>query len=395
MRVLDLLLAVASLPVLAATGYLGFLAVMSRRLPVPRYGTARRRFAILVPAHNEEAGIGRTLQSLQSLDYPKDQFEIIVVADNCSDRTALVSAEQGASVLVRTDSERRGKGYALEFGTEHLLLEPGWDAIVVIDADTVVSPNLLCAFDARLEEGAQAVQADYGVLNATTSWRTRLMRIALSMFHVLRSTARERLGLSCGLRGNGMCFSRLALERVPHRAHSLIEDLEYGLRLGEHGYRVHYAAEAHVWGEMVPSERASRTQRLRWEGGRWAMAKSHGLPLLQEALSTKNWILLDLVLDLLVAPLSFLFVAAAIGTTAAGILALTSGHVDLSLWPWATAMGLIAIYVLRGWALSQTGAKGLIDLSLSPVYIGWRLILSLASHHQHEWIRTTRESELS
>ena len=98
-----------------------------------------------------------------------------------------------------------------------------------MDADTLVSPNLLRAFAARLDAGAAAVQARYGVRNPDASWRTRLMAIAFALFHDLRSLGRERLGLSAGLRGNGMCFSTRLLREVPHQAFSVVEDLEYGL----------------------------------------------------------------------------------------------------------------------------------------------------------------------
>ena len=108
----------------------------------------------------------------------------MVVADNCADETAARAEQAGARVFIRHDEERRGKGYALAHAFEKLHTEV--DAIVVVDADTFVSPNLLRAFAARIELGALAVQADYAVKNPS-SWRTRLMAIAFGAFHVLRS----------------------------------------------------------------------------------------------------------------------------------------------------------------------------------------------------------------
>src|SRR5262249_16699698 len=157
---------------------------------------------------------------------------------------------------------------------------------------------------ARLASGAVAVQADYAVQNPNDSWRTRLMTIALGMFHILRSRGREALGVSCGLRGNGMCFSAALLRQVPHQAFSIVEDLEYGVRLGQAGHRVAYAHEAHVYGEMVSGEKASRSQRRRWEGGRRQIAQQVGWPLLREAVGRRSGLLMDLALDVLVPPLS-------------------------------------------------------------------------------------------
>src|SRR6202042_114562 len=194
------------------------------------------------------------------------------------------------------DAELRGKGYALAHAFQACLADEGrkTDAVVVVDADTVVSHNLLRSFDERLQAGARAVQADYAVRNPDDGWRTRLMAIAFGMFHVVRSTGRERFGVSCGLRGNGMCFTTELLGQVPHQAFSVVEDVEYGIRLGENGHRVHYAGEAHVYGEMVTSEKASRSQRSRWEGGRLEMAKKHALPLLRRAFQERNPMLADL-----------------------------------------------------------------------------------------------------
>src|SRR5881394_4074909 len=246
---LDIVLSILAVPVSVANAYLLSLTLLSWRRPSPAYGAPELKFAIVVPAHNEEDGIGATVSNLRTIDYPNDRFSINVVADNCSDETAARAEAACAQVLIRHDQEKRGKGYALEYAFERVA--PEVDALVVVDADTFVSPNLLRAFAARIQAGALAVQADYAVRNPDASWRTRLMAIAFGAFHVLRSAARERLRLSSGLRGNGMCFTSRVLSLVPHDAYSIVEDVEYGIRLGEAGYRVHYAGEAHVYGEMV------------------------------------------------------------------------------------------------------------------------------------------------
>jgi 1,2-diacylglycerol 3-beta-glucosyltransferase len=387
-------IAAASVPVNAAVGYLSALVALSGKPKVPA-PSAARRFRVVVPAHDEQAGIGETVRSLLALDYPRDMFGVQVVADNCADGTAQAAREAGADVLERTDVERRGKGYALLHAFERLPADV--DAVVVIDADTLVSPNLLRAFSARLERGAAAVQADYAVRNPEKSWRTRLMAIAFGSFHIVRSRGRERLGLSAGLRGNGMCFTREILQQVPHDAFSIVEDVEYGIRLGEQGCRVHYADEAHVYGEMVSSAASATSQRKRWEGGRKALAKAHALRLLKKGLLERNKVLLDLGLDLLVPPLSTLAVSAAAGGVAAVSLALVfDGAAWFAVPLWGAALGGIAVYVLRGWSVSGTGLRGLRDLALAPSYVVWKLTLGRAraeSKSDADWVRTTREAE--
>jgi GT2 family glycosyltransferase len=389
------LLLVLSLPVVAACGYLLLLTLLSADKPAPPRVPARLKFDIIVPAHNEEGGIGRTVTNLSGLDYPVALRRILVVADNCSDATAERAREAGATVLVRVDTEKRGKGFALAHAFEHSLKEGFADAVVVVDADTVVSPHLLHSFGLRLEVGAHAVQAHYGVLNPHESWRTRLMAIALALFHKVRSLGRERLGVSCGLRGNGMCFSHRVIREVPHDAFSIVEDLEYGIRLGRAGHRVHYAWEAEVLGEMVSSEKAARSQRRRWEGGRWAMTKQFGLPLLGEALRKRDGVLLDLAMDLLVPPLSYVVLGAFAVTVAAGGLSVWRGHVAvLSAGAGAFCVASLGLYVLRGWWVSGMGARGLLDLMRAPFYVLWKVWLMVAGPRDKkgEWVRTTREA---
>jgi GT2 family glycosyltransferase len=392
---LDLLLLLLGLPVLAATGYLFLMTVLSGRLPAPALASTRLKFDIVIPAHNEEAGIARTVQNLSRVDWPAAQRRLLVVADNCTDGTAARAREAGATVLERKDEKRRGKGYALEHAFNRSLEEGFADAVVVVDADTVVSENLLRAFAARLEAGAHAIQAHYGVLNPRASWRTRLMTIALALFHKVRSQARERRRLSCGLRGNGMCFSRTALQQVPHQAFSIVEDLEYGIRLGQAGHRVWYAAEAEALGEMVSSEKAARSQRRRWEDGRAALRRQAGLPLLTQALRRRDHVLLDLAVDLLVPPLSTVGLGAVGLGVAAAALSWWQGAPALSLWAAAACFLFLVAYVLRGWALSGLGARGLLDLLGAPAYVAWKVWLKLrrAADPKGEWVRTAREGQ--
>jgi len=393
-------LCVVQLPVAVACGYLLSLTLLSYRPQPPTARAGPRKFDIIIPAHNEELGIARTVANLSAVDYPAHLRRIIVVADNCSDATAQKAREAGAFVLERQDTTKRGKGYALAHAFEFSQKDGFAEAVVVVDADTVVSPNLLTAFAMRIEDAkapAHAMQAHYGVMNPTASWRTRLMTIALGMFHKVRSQGRETLAVSCGLRGNGMCFTHHALAQVPHDAFSVVEDLEYGIRLAQNGFRVHYVWEAEVQGEMVSGEKQSRSQRQRWEGGRAQMRKLHGWPLLKEGLRKRDGTLLDLAMDVLVPPLSQLVLAAVGCAVLAGALALWAREP----MPWALgvagfSVASLGLYVLRGWWVSGVGARGLLDLAWAPVYVVWKVWLMLrgpGAEKRGEWVRTTREGE--
>lgn len=391
---LEFLLCVAAMPVVIASAYLALLAALSRRANVSTSyaATSPVRFDIIVPAHDEEAGIARTVENLQTLEYPRDQFRVIVIADNCTDRTAAIARQAGAIVWERA-SAQRGKGHALRFAYQRSADDGFADAVVVVDADSQVSKNLLRAFATRLSAGARAVQAEYGVLNVHASWRTQLMTLAFALFHGVRSTARERLRLSAGLRGNGMCFTHELLREHPHRAFSVVEDVEYAAQLSEAGVRVQFAADAHVLGEMPSGEKASRSQRRRWEGGRSDLLRRHVPSLLRRFVASRDIAALDTALDLLVPPLSRLCFAIAAGLVLSGAYSAWSGSVSTSLGLFSFCAAAIGLYVVQGYRFSGLGRAGASALVRAPAYLIWKLMLRFKrpEHARDEWVRTARE----
>jgi len=382
-------LSFVALPATAACLYLLILTCLSGRNAAPAPAPREMFFDVIVPAHDEAAGIGKTIASLQQLKWPAGCYRIVVVADNCTDATAGISKEAGAAVLERHDLTRRGKGYALAHAFAWSRSAGIADAVAVVDADSVVSANLLESFASRIEAGACALQAHYGVSNAAGSWRTRLMAIALGSIHKVRSRARARMGLSCGIRGNGWCVTHALLDQVPYRAFSLTEDVEFGIELGLAGYRVAYCDESEVNGEMVTSEAAARSQRQRWEGGRLGLIREKVPVLLRTAVVRRSLVCLDLALDLLILPLSYVVVNV-IGIIAIGALnpdGFRSTLVTLGLID-ATAL---AAYVCRGWMLSGIGAVGIWDLARVPVFLFWKLLIVRFQPKPDTWIRTKRE----
>jgi 1,2-diacylglycerol 3-beta-glucosyltransferase len=400
LAIANALLVVLASPYLLAALYLGVLALLARAAASPARGRSASgapptRFAVLVPAHDEAEGIGATIASLQAVVYPRESYRVIVVADNCTDGTAARARASGAIVLERTDPERRGKGYALSDAFDAVLAGADTDAVVVVDADSTVSPDVLAACDAALQRGAQAIQVDYGVRNPSDSWRTRLLAIGFTLFHGVRSLARELLGLSCGLRGNGMCFRTELLRRVPPRAYSIVEDVEYGAQLALAGVRVAYVHDAHVWGEMPAVGSFAGSQRARWEEGRREVTRRYVAPLLRAALARRSLLPLDLALDLLVPPLSRI-AAVVVGGGLFGLASAASGApAALAVAPWAVGAVSLAVYVARGCFLTGHAARSVADLAWAPAYVTWKIALRAcrAGARQNEWVRTTRQSK--
>jgi 1,2-diacylglycerol 3-beta-glucosyltransferase len=380
-----------AIPAALACAYLLLQTLLSGELRPPPPSSRRLRFDLIVPAHNEAQVIAATIANLLKIDWPRDQYRILVVADNCTDNTAAVASAAGATVLERHDPSLRGKGYALKFAFRRSREQQWADAVAVVDADAQVSENLLEAFASRIEQGAQAVQVHYGILNPWGAWRTRLLTIAMAAYHIVRSRARERLQLSSGIRGNGWCVTHALLQRVEYNAFSLAEDIEFGIDLGLAGCRVYYAGEAHASQEMLSDGRAARKQRQRWEHGRFQLIRSRTAPLLRAALRRRSGVCFDLALDLIVLP--FTYVALNVGALLLGSLLAAWLHLALLGWVWLSVVCTLClgIYIFRGWQLSETGARGLLDLAGAPAFVVWKIILMLNRQRSAEWIRTDRK----
>ncbi|MCB0031053.1 MAG: glycosyltransferase, partial [Anaerolineales bacterium] len=199
--------------------------------------TPSHRILFLIPAHNEATLLPITLANLRELDYPAELYEVHVVADNCSDNTAELARAGGASAHERFHDTLKGKGYALQWLLEQLwAAETPHDALVILDADTVVSANFLRVMDAKLAAGARAVQAYYAVRDPGSSPVVGLRYIALAVLHYLRPLGRLLLGGSAGLKGNGMLFRADLMQQHEWTAH-LTEDIEFHMSLIAAGER--------------------------------------------------------------------------------------------------------------------------------------------------------------
>jgi hypothetical protein len=365
------------------------------RTAVP--ATPSHRFAVLVPAHDEEQLIGSTLDSLAALEYPGDLVKVHVVADNCTDRTADVARSHGVEVHERVAPGAGGKGPALQWLLARLRDRGETpDAVVIVDADTTVNPTFLRVMDAKLAAGAQAVQAYYAVRDAEATPVTAFRSAALAARHYLRPLGRTVAGGSCGLYGNGMVFETDLLARHGWTNH-LTEDIELQLELLLEGRRVAFAPDAVVEAEMPTTLEGSRTQHQRWERGRLEMVKRYAPRLLQRSVESRGRDRLayaDAVADQLVPPFSVIVVA----TAGWSVLMLGRALVGRGWRPAgmaAAAAAAQAVYVFS--ALRMVDAPPVVYRSLlgAPRLVVWKLRLwaeMLVRRRDVAWVRTARNA---
>ncbi len=400
---LDVLIVIVEFAGLAAAGLVtGYLALLSLLALFARTMTGAdpertRRFVVLIPAHNEEGSIGGTLKSLSAMDYPPGKRDIVVVADNCTDETANVARSLGARVLERTDDRNRGKGHALRWAFDALMDEkPGFDAFVVIDADSVVTPNFLHVMNRHLERGATAIQSADLVVENSRSWSTEITRLGFTLYNHVRPLGRKILGFSAGLRGNGMCFDARLFTRVPWNAYGVTEDLQYGLTLVLSGETVQYAPEATVYATMPALARNAVSQRTRWERGRGPVRERFSGRLLRQGFTRPSPAALDAWLDLVTPPFVHLMAVVLFVTAAHALPAIFSpGLVSAFLPPWLAVCAFGITHVLVGLIAARADAGLYRALLYVPLYAGWKVLTYVVSKPPEEWIRTTREERVS
>ncbi|HOM42779.1 MAG TPA: glycosyltransferase family 2 protein, partial [Bacillota bacterium] len=158
-----------------------------------------KKFAVFIPAHNEEIVIENIVDNLKQLNYPKDSYDIYVIADNCTDNTAAAARAAGANVLERNDNKKRGKGYALQWAFEKVLYDEGsdYDGAVIFDADNLVSMNFLREMNNKLCDGHKVIQGYIDSKNPNDTWITASYSIAFWSTNRLFQCARSFLGMSC------------------------------------------------------------------------------------------------------------------------------------------------------------------------------------------------------
>jgi cellulose synthase/poly-beta-1,6-N-acetylglucosamine synthase-like glycosyltransferase len=352
----------------------------SRRRNKP---AAALRLTIVVPAHNEEVLIVRCVDSIAK--QLGENTSLLVIAHNCIDDTAERARNAGADVLRLDDPSHRGKACALRFAFAHALRD-GAEAVVVVDADSIVGNNFVESMQAALSSSsAEAVQCRYRVLPAGAGAGPSLTGIAFQGINLVRPRGRDRLGLSAGIFGNGFGLRREVLERVPYSADSVVEDLEYHIQLVAAGMRVRFLETATVFGEMPQGTAGNRTQRARWEGGRLLMVRAY-LYRLPRAIVRGHLRLLEPLLDILSLPIAM------------GALALVFALFVPSAWlRWYAVAGLLILsyHFLVAAKAGPDFWRSMRVVALAPRYIVWKLLLMpkivLNSRRNASWVRTQRD----
>ncbi len=355
--------------------------------------SSRPRLAVLVPAHNEELVIAATLTGIRSQLQSGDR--LVVVADNCTDRTGEIASAEGAEVASRLDLTRRGKSYALDFGLRYLEGDPP-DIVIVVDADCHLSPDALGRLAVLSAELNRPVQANYemhlppgpvqrSMMIAAFAWRVR---------NFVRPLGLQKLGLSCQLMGTGMAFPWTLISQADLRSSEIVEDLALGLVLARAGKAPVFAPETVVSSVFPANAEGQQSQRARWETGHLNAIVRYALPIFRDAVLLRvNRQALVLAADNLVPPLSFFVMLLTGYAGVAALFAAMSGMWGPLLLGLANltvvAISIVLLAWLR-WGRDVLPARELF-LALGYSFGKIPLYLKILGGKQLAWIRTKRD----
>jgi len=352
------------------------------------------KLAVLIPAHNEAAEIGITLENL--IPQLKNDDRLIVIADNCTDNTALIAQQYGAIVIERNNPEKRGKGYALDYGLSFLESNPP-DVLIMIDADCSSQPDCLQTLADISKKTNRPVQAAYLMESPKNpSTKDLISALAFLVKNVVRSTGLMKLGLPSLLNGTGMAFPWKAIKSVSLASGNIVEDLQLGIDLTLAGYPPIFCPQIQVTGRLPKEQSVATVQRTRWEHGNLQILLTQVPYLLRSAIQFRRWELLALALELSVPPLSLLVIFWGLGMTGAVLVSLLgTGPFAVMLFGIMGAMIFFAIF----FAWIKFGRKIISGLALLffPFYLLWKIpiYLGFLVNPEKNWIRTTRDSDSS
>ena len=228
----------------------------------------QNRFMTIIPAHNEEAVVGNLIESLKKQNYPKELYDIYVIADNCTDNTAKIAREAGAIVFERFDETKKTKGYALQWFLDKKIKENApYDAFCVFDADNIADENFLKAMNKKLCQGEKVVQGYRDIKNPTDNWITAGYAIFYWTMNRFYHLARYNIGLSPLLNGTGFMVRFDIIKKAGWDTNTLTEDIEFSLKNIIEGRRLGWATDAIVYDEQPTGFKQSWSQRSRWTVG--------------------------------------------------------------------------------------------------------------------------------
>ncbi|MFB5088401.1 glycosyltransferase family 2 protein [Psychrobacillus sp. PGGUH221] len=250
------------------------------------------KFAVIIPARNEELVIGQLIKSIKNQNYPKEMIDIFVVADNCSDNTAKVAEKAGAIVRERFNKIQIGKGYALDYmlriiGSDYSSNK--YDGYFVFDADNLLDENYITEMNKTFNKGYRVITSYRNSKNYDQNWISA--GYALWFLHEAEYLNLPRMALnsSCAVSGTGfLVHADVFRDNGGWIHHLLTEDIEFSVSQIIKGEKIGYCRNAVFYDEQPVTFAQSWNQRLRWAKGFYQVFSKYGKDLIENIFRGKG-----------------------------------------------------------------------------------------------------------
>ncbi len=271
----------------------------------------KHKFAILIPAKNEQEVIKRSVEKIYSvLDYPRDKYDVIVIADNCTDKTKEFAMEAGAIVLERNDTEKVSKGYALNFAIDYLFQhDMRYESYCIFDADTIPDADYLNKMNDAFESGVTIATCFLSSQNFTQNLPASISSLWYLRDSRFTCNTRSALGLPNMLGGHGIMIADSVLEEIGGwDSVGLLEDAEFSVNRILEGRDIAYVSEAIIYDDNPSKLKDVFKRNIRMGNGLKNLFNQKGGALLKKFFSTFRYRYLDIYLTILFAPIAVLAV---------------------------------------------------------------------------------------
>jgi cellulose synthase/poly-beta-1,6-N-acetylglucosamine synthase-like glycosyltransferase len=346
--------------------------------------------AVLIPAHNESSGIIATLNSIKPQLKTTDR--LLVVADNCSDNTAVVALANGAEVIERHNLDHQGKGFALDFGIRHLEKNPS-EVVVIIDADCIVEANGLNRIAAYALHHGRPVQALYLMYAKSTNLKSKVAEFAWCVKNHVRPLGYAKLGLPCLLMGTGMAFPWNTISKADLAHSNIVEDMKLGIDLSIAGSSPIFYVNTKVTSDFPLASEVQSGQRTRWEHGHLAMILSEAPKLFTQGIIKGNKNLLALAFELSVPPLALLVMLLFGYAAVTGMMLIIYDIGQFALQITLAGVALLSIAIVMAWLGWGRNIIAFTALLLVPVYVVSKApnYIKFIFKRQKAWNKTERD----
>lgn len=278
----------------------------------------KHKFAVIIPARNEERVIGNLLKSLKKQEYPEELFDVFVVANNCTDSTKEISLENDVQVIEES-TPVNSKGDALRVAFKKLD-KFDYEAYIIFDADNIVHPKFISEMNNALESGYEIAQGFRDSKNISDTWISSCYSIHYLIHNMFLNKARMNLEKSSFINGTGFMISKKLLSKQGYNAQTLTEDIELTAKCAINNEKIAFVEGAITFDEQPTTFGESWKQRKRWSIGTIQCLNLYAKRLFKKLFKKNNFTSIDILIFLLSPIVQFMGIASFILHFVIGIL---------------------------------------------------------------------------